>query len=451
MKKLEFSRRINKALLFLLITSNITFAQIVECNTVDCIKKAMSTATPGTEIVIAEGNYYPAGKLEDQLGKFVKFTSAKNGTAAKPIILRGKNPAKPPALGCPDNDKYDGAVISINGDYWVLKDLIVKQGDKGIMLDNSNHSKILNVQVTDVGEEAIHLRDGSSNCLIDGCTITFTGRVKPDFGEGIYIGSDRADHGAAPNYNPDCKNNTVQNCKIGPNVSAEHLDIKEGTDGTIIKNNTFDATGISGKNFSDSFIDVKGIYCYIYKNTFNVNNADKLTSIIDFNNRTTSKFSYKTGEKVAIFENIINLSDKGTLPTATSRGEISKDIHIWENKRVPNTPFIKDDNTAKSIKEFCPTWNIVPCPTLDTDDFELDSKVKIGPNPVNAFLTINVADNESIQEIVFNDLSGRVLLRKSIQSNVQDYSFDMGSFPKGMYLVSLKSNEKSWTKKILKQ
>jgi endoglucanase len=450
MKKSAFLKKLNRILSFLsfLVFSNIVTAQVVNCNTVDCITNALATASPGTEIVIAEGAYAPSGKIKDVLGKFVRFTSAKDGNSTRPIILRGKNPANPPVLKCPDNDKYDGAVISINGDYWILKDLIIKQGAKGIMIDNSNNTKIEKVQVTDIGEEGIHLRDGSSNCIIDNCVITETGKVDPQFGEGVYIGTDRGDH---DKYKPDCNNNTVQNCKIGPGVTAEHLDIKEGTDKTIIKNNTFDAIGISGANFSDSFIDVKGIYCFIYNNTFNVNNSAVLTSIIDFNNRTNSSYTYKTGEKVSIFNNTINLSDKGTLPTATSRGAVSKDIHVWSNTRVPNTPYIKDTNTALSIKEYCPTWNIITCTTLATNDFELDSKVKMGPNPVSTLLTINLSGNDTIQEVVFNDFSGRVLLQKSIQANLQEYTFDLSNFPSGLYLVNLKSNEKNWAKKIVKQ
>ncbi len=456
MKKPKFTKNktIRIVFLFFLITTNVTFSQVVNCNTLDCIQSALKTATPGTEIVIDEGSYSPTGKIKDGLGKFVRFTSAQNGTAAKPIILRGKNPAKPPILkgpDGPDSNKYDGAVISINGDYWVLKDLIVKQGDKGIMIDNSNYTKIEKVQVSDVGEEAIHLRDGSSNCIIDACTITDTGKVKPDFGEGIYIGSDKNQHGSAPDgYKPDCNNNTIQNCKIGPNVSAEHIDVKEGTDKTIIKNNIFDAVGISGANFSDSFIDAKGIYCFIYKNTFNVNNSVKLTSIIDFNNRTDLKYNYKTGEKISIFDNTINLSDKTTLPTATSRGAISKDIHVFSNIRIPNTPYIKDTNTALSVTESCPTWNIVACTTLDVSDFEIDSKVKFSPNPMSNLLTMNISSNDQIQEVVFNDIFGRVILKRNVESSLQEYTFDVSNFPTGLYLVNIKSNERNWTKKILK-
>ena len=55
------------------------------------------------------------------------------------------------------------------------------------------------------------------------------------------------------------------NNKFGPNITAEAIDIKEGTcNGTII-GNIFNGTGMSGQNFADSWIDVKG-YNYVIEN-----------------------------------------------------------------------------------------------------------------------------------------------------------------------------------------
>jgi preprotein translocase subunit YajC len=445
MKLLKMNSRL--FLILLMFFSNFLIAQKIECSTVECIQNAMKNAKPGDEIIIADGVYAPTNKVEDNLGKFVRFTSTVNGTAAKPITLRGKSTgAKRPILKVPDNDLYDGAVISINGDYWVFKDLILEQGAKGIMIDNSNFTKIINVKVNNVGEEAIHIRDGSSNCLIDACEVTLTGRGKDKagFGEAIYIGSDGADH-ATPGgtnknkYNRDCKNNTVQNCILGPNISAEPMDIKEGTDYTVVKNNTFDATGMTGANFSDSFIDIKGINGFIYNNTFNVKGSSVLQSIIDFNNRKTKDYNYKTGERVAIFGNTINLSDKGTLPTARSKGEVSKDIHVWNNIRVPNTPYIKDANTAASIKEFCPTWNIIPCATLGVDDeFSNEfSKISVYPNPANNYIEINGLPLDKTSQIDLFNIQGQKILFVDKNNGA---GIDVSNLSSGTYLLKIKES-----------
>lgn len=48
------------------------------------------------------------------------------------------------------------------------------------------------------------------------------------------------------------------NNRIGPKVAAEEIDIKEGSCCGLIKGNTFDGTGMSGENYADSWIDLKG-------------------------------------------------------------------------------------------------------------------------------------------------------------------------------------------------
>jgi len=41
-------------------------------------------------------------------------------------------------------------------------------------------------------------------------------------------------------------------------VGGENVDIKEGTTGARITGNTFDGSGLTGANYDDSWVDVKG-------------------------------------------------------------------------------------------------------------------------------------------------------------------------------------------------
>ncbi|HMG19998.1 MAG TPA: hypothetical protein VK607_01730, partial [Kofleriaceae bacterium] len=45
---------------------------------------------------------------------------------------------------------------------------------------------------------------------------------------------------------------------LGPNTTAENLDIKEGTSDGIVENNWFDGTGMVVPAGADSWVDVKG-------------------------------------------------------------------------------------------------------------------------------------------------------------------------------------------------
>jgi hypothetical protein len=85
----------------------------------------------------------------------------------------------------------------------------------------------------------------------------------PGYGEAIYWNTDK---GSWSTYDPDVSHTTARNCTLGPYVAAEAVDIKEGASEMIIEYNTFDATGISGSHYADSFVDLKGIRSYIRNN-----------------------------------------------------------------------------------------------------------------------------------------------------------------------------------------
>lgn len=336
----------------------------ITCNTVDCIRNAMANAQPGDEIQIESGIYEPQDKLSFR-GKASRFGSQNDGTATNPIILKAKDPANPPVLKGPDQI-YDGYALHILGDYWHIKDIIFEEGSKGIVFDNANNGIIENVIVRELGEEGIHLRDGSSANLVKNCSVYNVGIKKPGIGEGLYVGSDKNQH-AGPGdendtskYNPDCNDNVIEGCTIGPNVTAEGADIKEGTKNTVIRNCTFSAEGISGENSADAFIDLKGAYGFVYNNTFNLDGSTIINAGVDFLDRGTG---YNTGYRNAIFNNIFNLESRGDeIQTARKKQGNPSEIYVWDNTRSPNTPdFPISDGSLGFITQSCPSWNIIPC------------------------------------------------------------------------------------------
>jgi len=420
------------------IYSNTISATVFTCDTTAEIRDAMEIANPGDEIIILPGVYEPGGKVRDAIDKFVRFTSDRSGTATNPIILRGSSSTDRPLLQCPDNDIYDGAVISITGNYWELRDIRVAQGSKGIMLDTANFCTLFNVDVQDVGEEAIHIRSGSSDNIIDSCTVSNTGVEKPGFGEGIYIGSDRGQHDT---YDPNCNRNIVQNCILGPNIRAEHFDIKEGTEYNIVRNCVMDGTGITGENFSDSFLDIKGIYTSVYSNRMNINGNSDINSFVDFNNRTNSNYDYKTGEKNEIFNNTLDTGALTSIPTATSRGPVSDEIHVYNNIRIPESPWIKSGNTATATDdyEFRPDWSPEPpVPALSAEEFEI-ANFTIYPNPTSDKIHINNLNVSTVQFLIF-DLNGRIV---TPNTELIDGIIDVSLISKGTYVLQLSSNNKT--------
>ncbi|CAG2180373.1 unnamed protein product, partial [Oppiella nova] len=141
-------------------------------------------------------------------------------------------------------------------DYWVLQGFTVANSKKGIVLDGASNNILEDLEVHDIQQEGIHFRKNSADNILRKSYIHTTGLGDPGFGEGVYIGS------AVSNWEDDkpdkSDRNQILNNRIGPNVAAEEIDIKEGSCCGIIKNNVFDGTGMSGENYADSWIDVKG-------------------------------------------------------------------------------------------------------------------------------------------------------------------------------------------------
>ncbi|MFR7472363.1 MAG: family 16 glycosylhydrolase [Ruminococcus sp.] len=110
------------------------------------LKNALEHAKAGDEIILAEGEYVYSGATP----KGYMFTSSADGTEENPIILRSENPEKPAILS--GSSTAENYALSISGDWWEIKDLKITNAQKGIMIDNSNHTKIRNCECITLGQ-----------------------------------------------------------------------------------------------------------------------------------------------------------------------------------------------------------------------------------------------------------------------------------------------------------
>jgi hypothetical protein len=123
----------------------------------------------------------------------------------------------------------------------------------------SKRNKLLGLIISNVGQEAIHLRCGSSDNIIQDVTVHHTGQSVAQYGEAVYIGSDPSNVGSMCGTSSDASlRNQVLDSHFGPYVTGEDIDVKPGADGTIIAGNTSDGTGkayIAG--FAESFYTIR--------------------------------------------------------------------------------------------------------------------------------------------------------------------------------------------------
>ncbi|WP_416986317.1 hypothetical protein [Streptomyces sp. T028] len=206
------------------------------------LEQALAQAQPGDSISLANGTY---------VGNFTAETS---GTAAKPIFLCGGSGAV-----VDGGDTEDGYAFHLDRvSYWRLVGFTVRNAQKGVMADGVVGTVIQGLTVEQIGDEAIHLRNFSSDNMVRDNTVRTTGLRREKYGEGIYIGTAKSNWCTVSN----CKTDTSdRNVVLGNHISdttAESIDIKEGTsDGKVI-DNTFDGSKLSGSHNNDSWVDVKG-------------------------------------------------------------------------------------------------------------------------------------------------------------------------------------------------
>jgi hypothetical protein len=221
---------------------------------------ALGKVSPGDTITLAAGTYSGS------------FAATRSGTTGHPITLSG------PATAILTNSGGYGFHLEAN--YWKLTGFTVAHASKGIVLDRANHNLLDSLTVHDIDDEGIHMRVFSSDNVLQKSKVYNTGLVAPGFGEGIYLGSANSNWGSLTGGQPDTSDrNCVANNTIGPNVAAEGLDIKEGTHDGVVVGNHYDATGISGQNYADSFVDAKGNGYLIYGNA--VSNPGHTHVIVD--------------------------------------------------------------------------------------------------------------------------------------------------------------------------
>ncbi|MEV7712908.1 right-handed parallel beta-helix repeat-containing protein [Streptomyces sp. NPDC088270] len=207
-------------------------ATVIDVSTAAQLKSALTAAAPGDTIHLADGTYTG------------NFKAAVPGTASARITLTGSAKAVLTAGG--------GYGLHLDGaSYWTVKGITVTGGQKGIMADTATGVVIDSVTVHDLDMEGVHFRKSSKDGVIRNSRIYDTGHDGRGMGEGVYVGtagdlSDRSDR-------VQILDNT-----IGPGVGGENVDIKEGTTGARITGNTFDGSGLTGANYDDSWVDVKG-------------------------------------------------------------------------------------------------------------------------------------------------------------------------------------------------
>ena len=140
--------------------------------------------------------------------------------------------------------------------HWRLVGFTVREGQKGVMADGTSDTVVQDLTVTEIGDEAVHLRAPAPTTWCAGSPSPTPACARIKFGEGIYVGSAVSNWCDISDCEPDRSDHNVIVANTISRTTAESVDIKEGTTGGVLADNTFDGAGMPGD--ADSWVDVKG-------------------------------------------------------------------------------------------------------------------------------------------------------------------------------------------------
>jgi len=198
------------------------------------LQSAVANIKAGTVIRMNPGTYTVPWSMP------VKAT----GTSSAPAWICGSRSAVLTGKGVGTN----GGFRVDQSSYLRISGMTVRGSQKGISVMNSHHVAVSDVLVEHVGEEAVHLKNNTSDSVVVSNTIRETGLLTPTYGEGVYIGTSKLNWCKYNGCKADASN---RNAIVSNNISkttSEPIDLKEGAvDGTVWGNTINGANMKTGK------------------------------------------------------------------------------------------------------------------------------------------------------------------------------------------------------------
>lgn len=202
------------------------------------------------------------------------------------VTIKALNSSNKPILrGTSYENGYVFYGQNVNG--LTLENIEFERGYKGVIVDRSNNVTMDRIKVSEIGQEGVHIRDGSDYFVLRYSEVTNTGLQRADRGEAVYLCNDRKQWNPAYQPSP-VEEDKLQNCDfayihdnvIGPNIGNNGVDVKEGTVGAYIENNTFllswtrsELLNYRPAEHPDTVVHLKGTEGVATGNTFNYANA----------------------------------------------------------------------------------------------------------------------------------------------------------------------------------
>jgi hypothetical protein len=182
------------------------------------VERAMALAGPGDSILVGAGTW--------------PRLSVKNvhGTLAQPITIRSAPGSENRVWFSHGRLDSEFGIMVSDSSFVILDDLNAMNSMWGVRIVRSTGIVYRNGEVRDIGQEAVGVSERSAHVLIEGNLIHRTGRLRPTWGEGVYVGTGK-----------DWLQDTVRDVVIRNNeiawTTAEAIDVKPWAYNVLIEGN----------------------------------------------------------------------------------------------------------------------------------------------------------------------------------------------------------------------
>lgn len=167
--------------------------------------QAKIDAAVGGDVLLLESGTYGGFRIDQR-----RFT------AEKPLVIKAAPGARPLLLG----RNYEGNLARISDcSYVVLDGLTMENSNHPIYCTSIDHVVLVNLEVHNTGQEIIHIRGASRYVDIRNCHLYDSGHHRPQWSEGIYIGTGQPPH--------ECVEHVwIEGNDIHHNANSEGINIK---------------------------------------------------------------------------------------------------------------------------------------------------------------------------------------------------------------------------------
>lgn len=195
---------------------------------------------------------------------------------------------------------------------------------------------------------------------------------------------------------------------------------------SLVETNSFDTFNYSPQNTKDSAIGTT------------IGAGETITITVDDQEVNRSSQKNANGNEFKWFKNNTTIPNEITNTLVLTNVTVNDNGVYYCEITNPNLPNL-------IIKRATVTVTVDATASIDNENLLLN--VSVFPNPVNNKFVIKIKEIENAQIIIY-DVNGKKLLNKKIKTNEEE--INISKFNNGVYILSITSNNKKLTKRLIK-